>query len=56
MTEVVTIGSRRELFVDHALIECLECAQLVLHHHQPQEVALTFDAPCRAGLCGSGLN
>ncbi len=52
MTEVITIGSHRELFVDHALIDCLERAQLVLHHPQPEDVALTFDAPWEAAAPG----
>jgi hypothetical protein len=44
-TAVRDIGSRRELFVDRYLIEGLEGAVLRLHHPQPQEIALSFDAP-----------
>jgi hypothetical protein len=39
------IGSRRELFVDDALIECMEGAALRLHQPIPAGVALAFDQP-----------
>jgi hypothetical protein len=39
------IGSRRELFVDDAVIERLDGARLVLHQPQPREVALVCDRP-----------
>lgn len=39
------IGSRRELFVDHHLIEKLDGARLALHRPQPREVAIRFDQP-----------
>ncbi len=41
----VDIGSRRELFVDHYLIESLNGARLVLHRPQAQEIVLRFDQP-----------
>lgn len=42
----VDIGSRRELFVDDSLIEQLKGeARLQLHHPEPREIALVFDAP-----------
>ena len=41
----IEIGSRRELFVDHHLIDRLEGARLVLHRPQPREVVLKFDQP-----------
>ena len=44
-TRAVDIGSRRELFVDHYLIERMEGVRLVLHHPQPAEVAMRFDRP-----------
>ena len=44
--EPVTIGTRRELFVDDALVERLAGeADLRLHHPTPQNVALVTDAP-----------
>ncbi|MFA7003148.1 MAG: hypothetical protein WC429_03845, partial [Verrucomicrobiia bacterium] len=40
------IGSRRELFVDDALVEKLTGkAELRLHHPVPQEIAIVHDAP-----------
>ena len=39
MSEAIVIDKRRELFVDHALIECLENARLVLHRPQASPVA-----------------
>ena len=42
----VNIGSRRELFVDDALVEKLTGkAALRLHHPVPQEIAIVHDAP-----------
>ena len=41
----IDIGSRRELFVDHHLIESLDGVRLVLHRPQPREVVLKFDQP-----------
>ena len=44
---VIDIGSRRELFVDEALIDRLNGAELRLHHPVPREKAVTFgDKPC----------
>lgn len=41
----VSVGSRRELFVDHYLIDQLVDARLVLHSPTPREVVFTFDRP-----------
>ncbi len=41
----VEIGSQRELFVDHHLIERLEGARLALHRPQPREIVFKFDQP-----------
>ncbi len=49
MTSPLHIGSRRELLVDHYLIDRMDHAYLTLHHPQPQEVALTCDAPWETG-------
>ena len=43
--EVIDIGSRRELFVDHFLIDQLEGSGLQLHSPQPAERVLTLNLP-----------
>ncbi len=43
--EPIDIGDRRELFVDHFLIERLSGAEQVLQIPKPQEVVFTADAP-----------
>ena len=45
MNENLSIGSRRELFVDELLIDELRGARLRLHHPERREIAMTFDAP-----------
>ena len=55
MTSALQIGSRRELFVDRALVDRLEGAWLQLHHPQPQEVALACELPWELGELGAGL-
>ncbi len=51
--EPVEIGSRRELFVDRALIERIDGrAQLKLHHPTPHEIALNFDEPWEGNASG----
>ena len=43
---VIDIGSRRELFIDGALVDQLKGeARLRLHHPEPRETSLVFDAP-----------
>lgn len=47
------IGSRRELFVDGALVERFAGkTELRLHHPVPQEIALVHDAPWEGTGCG----
>ena len=41
----IPVGSRRELFVDHYLIERLDDARLELHRPQAREVAIVHDQP-----------
>jgi len=41
---VLDIGSRLELFVDEYLIDTMTGLRQELHHPEPREVALTFDA------------
>ncbi len=43
--DTIELGNRRELFVDHHLIERLDGARLKLHPPQPQEIVLKFDCP-----------
>jgi hypothetical protein len=43
--EPITIGDRRELFVDRALIEKADGVELRMHTPQPAGVALQFDRP-----------
>ncbi|MBI3865177.1 MAG: hypothetical protein HY290_25155 [Planctomycetia bacterium] len=51
--EPIVIGSRRELFVDQALIERLDGrSELKLHHPVPREVALAFDKPWEGNASG----
>ena len=51
----VDIGSRRELFVDRALIDRLGGdARLELHHPEPKEIAITHDAAWEGS--GSGYH
>lgn len=49
----VPIGSRRELFVEQALIEKLDGkAELRLHHPVPREIAISFDKPWEGNVSG----
>jgi len=49
----IDIGSRRELFVDEALIEKLSGgAKLTLHRPTPREIAMTFDQPWEGNTSG----
>ncbi len=43
--DAITLGGRRELFVDDFLIDRLEGAALRMHKPEPREVAITCDAP-----------
>ena len=42
-SEVIDIGSRRELFVDHFLLERMVGTRLQLHHPEPAEAVLKVD-------------
>jgi hypothetical protein len=50
----IDIGSRRELFVDSALIETLRNARRELHHPTVREIAIVHDAPWEGA--GSGYH
>lgn len=49
---VVSIGDRRELFVDRFLIDRLDGAELRLHAPQPREVVVRFDRPWEGPFVG----
>jgi hypothetical protein len=51
-SEYLSIGSHRELFVDHYLIERLEGTHLVLHHPHDEGSVLKFDRPWEGPFCG----
>lgn len=48
----IDIGSNRELFVDHYLIERLYGAHLILHHPHDEGPVLKFDQPWEGPFCG----
>ena len=48
----VSIGTRRELFVDDYLIENKRDVRFELHHPQSTESVLTFDQPWEGPFCG----
>ena len=50
--EAPNLGTRRELFVDHFLIERLHGVQLKLHEPRREGVALKFDRPWEGGFSG----
>lgn len=50
--EAINIGSRRELFVDHLLIDELNNVRLVLNRPRDEGVTLQFDQPWEGLFCG----
>ena len=48
--DVLDIGSRRELFVDHLLVDRLEGASLKLHEPRPAGVAVSYDQPWETAI------
>lgn len=48
----IDIGSRRELFIDHFLIDSLQNTQLVLHRPHDEGAVLHFDKPWEGPFCG----
>lgn len=51
-SEVVDIGSNRELFIDGHLIGALEGTEHRLHHPVAREAVLHYDAPWEGSFCG----
>ncbi len=50
--DVIDLGSRRELFVDHFLIDKLDNVELTLNRPRDEGVALEFDKPWEGLFCG----
>jgi hypothetical protein len=50
--EILELGSRRELFVDHFLIAKMDGLQLKLHEPRREGVAVKFDRPWEGGYSG----
>lgn len=48
----IDIASRRELFVDSYLIDCLDGVHLVLHRPRDEGPVLKFDEPWEGPFCG----
>jgi hypothetical protein len=51
-TEQIYLGSRRELFIDHYLIDHLDGVRLVLHRLHDEGPVLKFDEPWEGPFCG----
>lgn len=52
LAEPIDIGSRRELFIDHLLLDKLDKASLKMHAPEPVSVALKFDKPWEGRFSG----
>src|SRR3989442_4432228 len=50
--DAIQIGSHRELFVDHFLIEKMEGVQLKLHEPHREGIAVKFDRPWEGAFSG----
>ncbi|QEG38078.1 glycoside hydrolase family protein [Roseimaritima ulvae] len=50
--DVIDIGDRRELLVDHFLIDKLDNVRLVLNRPRDEGIALQFDKPWEGLFCG----
>ncbi|HJT77335.1 MAG TPA: hypothetical protein VJ739_09065 [Gemmataceae bacterium] len=50
--KVIELGTRRELFVDHFLIDHLAGVSLALERPRDEGVALRFDRPWEGAFCG----
>jgi len=51
-SEQIDLGSRRELFVDHYLIDHLDGVRLVLHRPHDEGPVLQFNEPWEGPFCG----
>jgi hypothetical protein len=50
--EIIDLGSRLELFVDHFMIEKMDRVQLRLHEPKDEGIVLRFDKPWEGAFCG----
>ena len=50
--ETIDIGDRRELFVDHYLIDKMDNVRLVLNRPRDEGIAMKFDKPWEGLFCG----
>lgn len=48
----LNLGSQRELFIDHFLIDELDNTRLVLHRPKDEGIVLKFDEPWEGRFCG----
>ena len=51
-TEIIQLDSRRELFVDHFLIEKMTDVELKLHEPSREGIAVKFDRPWEGAFSG----
>lgn len=49
---VIRLDSKRELFVDHFLIDRMEGTRLVMHHPHDEGITMKFDKPWEGAFCG----
>lgn len=50
--DTIDLGSRRELFVDHHLVDTLDRARLVSHRPHDAGIVVRFDRPWEGRFCG----
>ncbi len=51
-SDVIKLDSKRELFIDHFLIERLNGTRLMLHHPHDEGITMRFDKPWEGAFCG----
>lgn len=49
--EVIQLGSKREIFIDHYLIDKLEGTSIVMHHPHDEGIVMYFDKPWEGISC-----
>jgi len=54
-SQTINIGARRELFIDHFLIDKLDGARLTLHEPHPAEIAIKNDRPWEGAFNYGGI-
>lgn len=52
VNDPVRLGSRREIFIDHFLIDKLENTKLLMHHPHDEGKVMDFDKPWEGLFCG----